>query len=129
MRNPISERQVRASAMVAGVGPACVITSFAVWVLRNAAHDVSILMAAVGAVGRYRGALPRSKVSMMSMRPPQQGQGYERLDDSPVSVSAGVSGFVACGGTTRSSRARPPFSAREPLANRPECLMRCTTLG
>src|SRR6266404_3259628 len=119
MRNPISERQVRASAIVAGGGPASVRTSFAAWVLRNAAHDVSILMAAVGAVGRYRGTLPRSKVSMMSMRPPQQGQGYERLDGSPVSVSAGFSGLVAGGGTTRSSRARPTFSAREPLANRP----------
>jgi hypothetical protein len=78
MRDPISARQARASAIVAGGGPASVRTRFAAWALRNAAHDVSILMAAVGAVGRYRGALPRSKVSMMSMRPPQQGQGYER---------------------------------------------------
>jgi len=119
MRNPISERQVRASAIVAGGGPASVRTSFSAWVLRNAAHDVSILMAAVGAVGRYRGALPRWKISMMSMRPPQQGQGYERLDGSLASASSGFSGFVAGGGTPRSSRARPTFSAREPLANRP----------
>src|SRR6266851_6792748 len=118
MRNPISERQVRASAIVAGGGPASVRTGFAAWVLRNAAHDVSILMAAVGAVGRYRGALPRSKVSMMSMRPPQQGQGCESPDGPPASVSAGFSGFVA-GGATRSWRARAIFSAREPLANRP----------
>ena len=41
---------------------------------RVAAHDVSILIAA-GMVGRYRGVAPRAKVSMMSMRPPQQGQG------------------------------------------------------
>src|SRR6266508_5299917 len=100
MRTPISERQVRASAIVAGGGPASVRTSFAAWVLRNAAHDVSILMAVVGAVGRYRGAPPPgSKVSMMSMRPPQQGQGCERLDDSPASASTGFSGFVAGGGT------------------------------
>jgi hypothetical protein len=51
--------------------------------LRDAAHDVSILMAAVG---RYRGAAARSKVSMMSMGPPQQGQGYESPDGSVASV-------------------------------------------
>jgi hypothetical protein len=36
---------------------------------------VSILIATVGAVGRYRGVRPRSKVSTMIMRPPQQRQG------------------------------------------------------
>src|ERR1700693_6568677 len=100
MRDPISERQVRASAVVAGGGPARWRTSFAAWVLRNAAHDVSILMAAVGAVGRCRGALPRSKVSMMSMGPPQQGQGYESFDGSLAWGSAGFSGFVGGGGAT-----------------------------
>jgi hypothetical protein len=84
--------------------------------LRDGAHDVSILMAAVG---RYRGALARSKVSMMSMGPPQQGQGYESLDGSLASLSVGFSGFVVVGGAPRSSRARLTFSTREPLANRP----------
>jgi hypothetical protein len=39
-------------------------------------HDVSIRIATVG---RYRGARPRSKISMMIMRPQQQGQGCERI--------------------------------------------------
>src|SRR5207302_8156315 len=38
-------------------------------------HDVSILIA-VGGGGRYRGVEPRSKVSMMLMRPPQHGHGW-----------------------------------------------------
>jgi hypothetical protein len=37
---------------------------------------VSILIELIGCV---RGAQPGSKVSMMIMRPPQQGHGYERL--------------------------------------------------
>ena len=89
MRDLSAKWQVRASAIVAGGGPACVRSSFVGRVLRDAAHDVSILMAAIGAVGRYRGMPPRSKVSMMNIRPPQQGQGYERLDGSLASVSAG----------------------------------------
>ena len=38
-------------------------------------HDVSILIAAGAAVGRARGGAPRWNVSMMTMRPPQHGQG------------------------------------------------------
>jgi len=38
-------------------------------------HDVSILIAAGAAVGRVRGEAPRWNVSMMTMRPPQHGQG------------------------------------------------------
>ncbi len=37
-------------------------------------HEVSILMTIVGPVGRCRGVAPRSKTSMMIMRPPQHGQ-------------------------------------------------------
>jgi hypothetical protein len=62
--------------------------------VRNAAHDVSILMVTVG---RYRVVPTRSKLSMMSMRRPQQEHGCERLDGSPASVSAALSGFVANG--------------------------------
>jgi hypothetical protein len=40
-------------------------------------HDVSILIATSGAVGRYRGKQPRAKVSMTIIRPPQHGQGCE----------------------------------------------------
>jgi hypothetical protein len=71
-RNLISARDVRASGIVAGGGPASVRTNSSAGMVGDAAHDVSILMAAVG---RYHGALARSKVSMMSMGPPQQGKG------------------------------------------------------
>ena len=36
-------------------------------------HEVSILIAAGAGVGRCFGSQPRAKVSMMIMRPPQQG--------------------------------------------------------
>jgi hypothetical protein len=39
------------------------------------AHEVSIVIVTRGVVGRWRGWQPASKVSMMIMRPPQQGQG------------------------------------------------------
>jgi hypothetical protein len=39
-------------------------------------HDVSIQIATVG---RYRGARPRSKISMMILRPQQQGHRCERV--------------------------------------------------
>ena len=42
-------------------------------------HDESILMAVAGAVGRWRGMQPASKVSLMTMRPPQHGQGWAGL--------------------------------------------------
>ena len=38
-------------------------------------HEVSILMALIGAVDWRCGIAPRSKVSMMIMRPPQHGHG------------------------------------------------------
>ena len=44
------------------------------WRPDDGAHEASIR---IGTVGRYRGVEPRSKVSMMIMRPPQQGQGCE----------------------------------------------------
>jgi hypothetical protein len=40
------------------------------------AHDVSILIARIGAVGRWRGWRQAWNVSMMVMRPPQQGHGW-----------------------------------------------------
>ena len=57
--------------------------------LGDGAHDVSTLMVTVGAAGRSRGALPRLKVSMMIMRPPQQGQECASVSDSSI-VSASV---------------------------------------
>ena len=38
-------------------------------------HEVSILIRSGDAAGRWRGEEPRSKVSMMTMRPPQHGHG------------------------------------------------------
>src|SRR5260221_14640197 len=75
-----------------------------------------MVRAAIGAVGRYGGMPPRSKVSMMSIRPPQQGQGYERLDGSLASAAAGFSGVGGGGAGARRSRARPSLAARNPLA-------------
>ena len=62
-------------------------------------HEVSILMALVGAVGRWRGVAPRSKTSMMIMRPPQHGQGG--LSVSPTVSVGSFSQFL----TASSSRA------------------------
>jgi hypothetical protein len=42
--------------------------------MRGGGHEVSTLIAMDGAVGRCRGVAPRSKTSMMIMRPPQHGQ-------------------------------------------------------
>jgi hypothetical protein len=61
----------------------------------DGAHEVSIL---IGTVGRYRGVEPRSKVSMMIMRPPQQGQGYESACgplSPPLSASVGAVSIAA----------------------------------
>src|SRR5208337_1269447 len=45
----------------------------------DCAHEVSILIAMIGADGRCRGVEPRWKISMMIMRPPQHGQGRETV--------------------------------------------------
>jgi hypothetical protein len=39
-------------------------------------HDVSIPISSTGALGRWCGVQPPSNVSMMIIRPPQQGQGW-----------------------------------------------------
>src|SRR5262249_39498006 len=65
-------------------------------------HDVSILIG-VGA-GQEVGWVPSAKVSMMSMRPPQRGQGQGNRRGS----SAGGFSSSACftgGGTFKSARA------------------------
>jgi len=46
-------------------------------------HDVSILIAAGAGVGRCFSWHPRAKVSMMIMRPPQQGQEWASAALSP----------------------------------------------
>ena len=85
------EPGVRARVTVAGRRPVKRTSRFAAPELGRGRHDVSILMARVGATGRYRGWVPRAKVSMMIMRPPQQGQGCAGVGGSSiVSTSAGL---------------------------------------
>jgi hypothetical protein len=82
-------------------------------------HEVSILIAAMGAVGRYCGEQPRAKISMMIMRPPQQGQGCFGVCGSLASVLAALMASIGSIGIASSSRARAMFSARVALASRP----------
>ena len=95
----------------------------AVW-LDERGHEVSILMATIGAFGRYLGVVPRAKISMTIMRPPQHGHGLEG-DAGSVASAAASSGFALSDrfvlgvGTASSSRALAMFSAREELASRP----------
>jgi hypothetical protein len=83
------------------------------------AHEVSILIAATPAVGRYRGEQPRAKVSMMIMRPPQQGQGCSGVGGALALVWPAVAASLPGFGMAISLRARAMFSARVVLANRP----------
>ena len=53
----------------------------------DCAHEVSILMAIIGAARPVARRWPRSKVSMTIMRPPQHGQGVRSLSSSLASVS------------------------------------------
>ena len=61
-------------------------------------HEVSILITA-GALARYRGMHPRSKTSMIRMRPPQDGQGCSGRSGACASTlpSAGTRASRACG--------------------------------
>src|ERR1700694_5478667 len=82
-------------------------------------HEVSILIMAGACVGRCFGSLPRAKVSMMNMRPPQQGHGRGSMRGSSA---AGASEASCCSertGTASSSRARAMLAARVPLASSP----------
>ena len=45
------------------------------------------------AVGLLRGVQPASNISMMTMRPPQHGQGWIGLSDASVSAGALCDGF------------------------------------
>ncbi len=80
--------------------------------VRGGVHDVSTLTAAVG---RTCGDSPRRKRSIMSRRPPQQGQ-------AGVDVSSLVTGSgseqIGDGGASR-LRIWAMLAARVPLANRP----------
>src|SRR5450631_2065440 len=81
----------------------------------KSAHEVSILITAVGAEGRKRVEQPRWNVSMMIMRPPQHGQGCESVCGSLASVLSALVASLQGFGTASSSRARAMLSARVPL--------------
>src|SRR6202022_1285933 len=82
-------------------------------------HEVSILIVTGEGVGRYFGSQPRSKVSMMIMRPPQQGHGRGRMCCSLVAVALGVSESFERDGAASNWRARSMLAARSALANSP----------
>src|SRR5271163_1387225 len=116
MMNLMQWRYVRTNVMVAGRGSAAQIMIFSALCLGDHAHEVSILIAMIGPAGRYRGVEPRSKTSMMIMRPPQHGQRCE----GGVSLSSlllVVSPWDFC--LPSSWRARAMLSAQAALANRP----------
>src|SRR4029077_18365742 len=108
---------VGARIMVAGRGPAAQIGIFVALCLGDCAHEVSILIAMIGAVGRCRGIEPRLKISMMTMRPPQHGQGCERVCVSLPSLLSVVSLWDFW--LPSSWRQRAMLSAQAALANRP----------
>ena len=71
----VSISHVGASARIAGPEPASCNGGIA-WSMSVARHhEVSILIAGMVGAGRYLGSQPGAKVSMMSMRPAQHGQG------------------------------------------------------
>ena len=71
-------------------------------------------------MGRFFGGQPRAKISMMIIRPPQQGHGRDNMRGwSASAVASGISGCFGRDGTASKSRARVILAARLPLANRP----------
>lgn len=71
----VSISHVGASARIAGPEPASCNGGIASSMSVARHHEVSILIAGMVGAGRYLGSQPGAKVSMMSMRPPQHGQG------------------------------------------------------
>ena len=66
----------------------------------------------LGTVGRYRGPQPRSKASMMIMRPPQQGQACASVCGSPSPVlSASPRSFCDAGRLKQLTRSRDVLDA------------------
>ena len=70
---------IGASAGIAGGAPALSQGSVSAVEPCAGHHEVSILTIGGVAFGRYLGSQPGAKVSMMSMRPPQQGQGCDSV--------------------------------------------------
>jgi hypothetical protein len=53
-------------------------------------HEVSLVIAARTGAGRCFGSQPDAKVSMMIMRPPQQGQGRGRMLGSSAAAASAM---------------------------------------
>ena len=69
--------------------------------------------------GHRRGWQPGSKVSMMIIRPPQQGQAFQSWSTRRFSAASGFRLDGAGPGTLRSRRANAMLLARLALAKRP----------
>ena len=106
---------VEASSIVSGRRPAAKTNSIRASCSHDRRHDVSILS---GFGGRVLGVEPRSKVSMMIMRPPQHGHGSKDVGGTSA-LASGSLGSSWLAGTPSRLRTRARFSARPPLANRP----------
>jgi hypothetical protein len=81
-------RPVRAGTIVAGTGPATVMSNNAAARWGDRSHEVSIRITMFGDADQSLGERPRSNRSMMIMRPPQQGQGCARLGGASASVGS-----------------------------------------
>src|SRR5438270_12389940 len=79
------------------------------------AHEVSILITTRDVVDRCRGWQPGSKISMMNIRPPQQGQGWASGCAGSVWLVCASTG----GARSKSLRTASIVSVRLALANRP----------
>src|SRR4029453_8034711 len=75
-------------------------------------HDVSILTTGAVELGRCLGSQPGAKISMMSIRPPQQGQGRGSTQGCSVSAAFVVLGSLESGGAASNSRALAILAAR-----------------
>ena len=104
--------------MVAGQRPGQLSVGFE-GLTAGMAHDVSIRIAIGVGDGRCLGIVPAANVSMMCMRPPQQGQGLGSVRGSSVRAAAVGSGSGGAGGHSSSSRALAVAAVRLPLASRP----------
>jgi hypothetical protein len=85
---PDPRRVIGPSVVVAGCEPAARSVGSEEQDRVDHHHDVSILIATGTGVGLLRGVEPAWNISMMTMRPPQHGQGWIGL--SIASVPAGA---------------------------------------
>ncbi len=71
--------RIATSAVAADLRPTISKRGGQLWEQHECLHELSILTATIGPLGRWRGVSPRSKVSMTIMRPPQWGQACASL--------------------------------------------------